>query len=876
MSSRTQALGSQPVRPSISVECRRPLAPWGKSLDGEIHHLAHHCADVAACFEAIVALPVVRARLEYAAGRRLSSTDIGRLALLAFLHDAGKLHPGFQAKGWPDEVWHGRHHGHVHEGAAIFLCDAPEAIARNLHLESLIAWGVDQHLLYSVLAHHGRPIKRDRSAGHRWQPAVELHYDPILASAEIGAVLPGWFPRAFRPESDTLPDAADFQHLLCGLVSLADWLGSTREIFGFVPGLDPGYMTVARRQAREAVTDIGLDTRLLRDRAAGRTDFATLTGGSDPFPHQALVGASSLDENLLILEAETGSGKTEAALWRFVRLFEAGLVDSLYFALPTRAAAVQLHRRVHETMKRVFDDNAPETVLVVPGYLRAGDSDGRRLPKWEVRWDDDDGFDEKQLRARWAAESTKRSLAAMVGVGTVDQVMLASLQVKHAHLRGAALSRSLLVVDEVHASDRYMTEVQAHLLRMHLGRRGHAMLMSATLGSVARAKWLEQTPPPSYASAVAEPYPAVWANGRRAPSSSMSFVRQKQVAMTLLSGMAAEVAAAEAIQAARAGARVLIIRNTVSAAVMTYDCVLEARAEHLLLQVAGGPALHHGRFAPEDRRRLDAAIETVLSPRERASGGVIVIGTQTLEQSLDIDADILITDLCPSDVLLQRIGRLHRHPVERPVGFRTARCLVMVPEGGLHKLLAPKFENGLGAWVVNGVPTGIYTDLSGLELTRRLVLSRPVWTIPAMNRLLVEGATHPERIEELHMELGQDWASYRNDIDGRALADAGAAKGVALPFDTPFADVDFPGDEERIRTRLGAEGACLVLPTSVIGPFAGEIRSVTLPAHWSQDIHVDLSVTVEAVMAKGGRHLRIRTGDTTVCYGRRGLMREVS
>jgi CRISPR-associated endonuclease/helicase Cas3 len=189
--------------------------------------------------------------------------------------------------------------------------------------------------------------------------------------------------------------------------------------------------------------------------------------------------------------------------------------------------------------------------------------------------------------------------------------------------------------------------------------------------------------------------------------------------------------------AARGGARVLVIRNTVTAAIATWEAVRQAE-EGLLLKVECGPALHHGRFAPEDRQLLDVAVERALSPRieKRSPAGFIVIGTQTLEQSLDINADILVTDLCPVEVLLQRIGRLHRHKLVRPLGFETPRCVVLAPEKGLVPLLKPAFENGLGGWKQDGVLHGVYRDLSALELSRRLVDNQPVRAIPAMNRWL--------------------------------------------------------------------------------------------------------------------------------------------
>lgn len=850
-------------------------APWGKAGTAGTHHLAHHCADVAACFEAICCLPVVRARLERAAGnRKLSSLDIVRLCAVIFLHDCGKLHPGFQAKAWPPGIWQG-FIGHLVAGAAIFSAHETEAIARALNAEALVAWGVDARLLYAVLAHHGRPFKFDGDAKRGWRKVEATGYDPLVAAQEMGRAMRLWFEPAFSSGGEPLPNTPDFQHLLCGLVMLADWLGSTEEIFSWVADFDPSYWEKARDQAREAIRHVGLDTERLRAALDGRVDFSTLTGGFAPRPAQEAVGAVPLDEQLVILEAETGSGKTEAALWHFARLFEAGRVDSLYFALPTRAAAKQIHGRVHTAMQRLFGENAPESVLAVPGYFRVGEHAGQALPGWKVRWDDDDGADERCLLSRWAAESAKRYLAAAVAVGTVDQAMLAGLQVKHAHLRSAALVRSLLVIDEVHASDRYMSEVQAHLLKTHLGRGGYAMLMSATLGSVARVKWLTQrrrAPEPPFEAAVATPYPAVWAMRGQDPEAPRADGREKRVAMSLAPSWTPEEAAWRAVEAASAGAKVLVIRNTVTAALATFRAVREAGGEDDLWTVKGAPTLHHSRFAPEDRVLLDRAVEEALSPdpAKRPSGGLIVIGTQTLEQSLDVDADLLVTDLCPADVLLQRIGRLHRHGLSRPTGFEMPRCFVLAPEGGLDSFTAPKFENGLGMFEKGG---GIYQNLHACELTRRLVVDHPEWAIPGMNRLLVESATHPERIEALNRELGSLWEEYWTRTYGAEIAEAGSARNVALPADRPFIDEGgrpllFLSDEHAVRTRLGAEGACIRFTEGIVGPFGQKVSGVTLPAHWSRHIlPPDEPITPERV---GGK-LAFALGKLCFSYSQCGL-----
>ena len=241
----------------------------------------------------------------------------------------------------------------------------------------------------------------------------------------------------------------------------------------------------------------------------------------------------------------------------------------------------------------------------------------------------------------------------------------------------------------------------------------------------------------------------------------------------------------------------------------------------------------------EDRALLDHTVEEALAPaKDREARGCIVIGTQTLEQSLDIDADLLVTDLCPMDVLLQRIGRLHRHDLPRPCGFGAARALVLLPENGLERLTEPAFENGLGAWPEDdGGFNGIYCDLAGLELTRRLIVENPTWRIPEMNRRLVEGATHPHRISALIAEKGEAWEGYDRLNGGARAAQRMVARLGVLNRKDPFnGDFLFPGADEKIMTRLGEEGAILELDPPQEGPFGLPVTRIAVPAHWSQGI----------------------------------------
>ena len=841
-------------------------AAWGKidKESGDYHPLAHHSMDVAAVFLRMLQLPVIRDRLSTAAGAPVTPLTRQRLATLVFLHDIGKLHPGFQAKGWPTGLWTRPLAGHVDEGCAFFELAFrwPDHPFHTI-IAKIVAWGeVVEQLLDVVLAHHGKPVAdMGDSSLQSWRSVP--HYDWRHEAGVMGDALHRWFGDAFAAQAEPLPGEPQFHHLVAGLVALADWIASDRQFFPFSAPFDFRYDTTAHERAGDALAAIGLDLSALLGRRVPA--FSQISGHAAPRPVQVAVAAVPADARLVVLEAETGSGKTEAALWRFAQLLAAGAVSGMYFAVPTRAAARQLHGRIVDALCRAYGPDAPEAVLAIPGMVRAGDAAGRALPDWRFLWEDLGGASP----ARWAAEHATRFLAATVAVGTVDQAMLAALQVKHAHLRGSALSRSLLVIDEVHASDAYMTAVIDRLLRGHLAIGGYALLMSATLGARARAQWLDERPLPTLNEAKRAPYPVVWLRGDSLPTGSTgpSGVG-KRVHTATIPTMAANSTAEYAISEARRGARVLVIRNTVRVAVSTWEEVHAAGGEALLMRAAGRPAVHHGRFAVEDRQLLDDAVESALSIEPtRKREGCIVIGTQTLEQSLDIDADLLITDLCPMDVLLQRIGRVHRHRLARPSGFEEARVVVLLRAEGLDPLTAPDFDNGLGTWDGPGGQGGVYQDLAVLELTQRMVAAHDVWEIPAMNRVLVEEATHPDRVAAVLAEKGEDWQNYDRKVGGAQAAEEQIAQMITIDRSKRFDQLRFPGRDERIMTRLGAEGAVLQLEPAPVGPFGVGLTRITLAPHQSYGINRNDELRIE----RDGSELLFMVADKAFRYGRTGL-----
>nr|WP_250152639.1 CRISPR-associated helicase Cas3' [Ancylobacter radicis] len=825
------------------------LSAWGKcSPDRQnFHHLAHHSADVAAALLILLDQPIIRRAADAALGRELDEVELRALTALAFLHDIGKLAPGFQAKGWV-----GQHNvpfrGHLECGWLwTRTLDAQSLAGAARHLAR---WSEIRIWLLVLFAHHGRPVPAPGSglASPFYTPR-DIAYDWKVEEERMGEALLAWFPDF----AELLPPPASprLVHFFCGLITLADWIGSDQRAFPFEPTFRPDYWATAQARAVQRIRDIGFSREGLSLR--GSPGWALISDHAAPRPAQAAAGAMPLQERLVLLEAETGAGKTEAALWRFVSLVAAGEVDALYFAVPTRAAARQLQRRVNDALERMFVD-PPEAVLAIPGQVKAGEASGARLPDFTMLWDD-----EKDLPARWAAEHAARFLASRVAVGAVDQVALGGLQVKYAHLRGTTLSRALLVIDEVHASDAYMTTIQTAMARDHISLGGHVMLMSATLGAVARAQWFEQ-PVGNYASEAAVPYPAIWTSRGVQPVEA-EVGAGKTVHVRASAGWTGDDAARLATDMARQGARVLVIRNTVARAQETY-AACRAQATDWLLQVNGIPTLHHGRFAAEDRARLDEAVEQAIG-KGSPVGSRIVIGTQTLEQSLDLCADLLITDLCPMDVLLQRIGRLHRHRRPRPAGFEVARAVVLTPPDGLDGLTR-RADNGLGAYSDGATLSGIYLDVPGLAATLDEIDARPVWHLPAMNRALVEAATHPEALEAVAERRG--WQDYSQRVSGKRLGDRATARLGLLDRAQPLAE--FP-DDETLRTRLGEDGVVLRLPEDTPGAFGLPVSVLAIPARWSRGLTGEEEVVVE----ESGPPLRLKLADRVMIYGPAGLSR---
>lgn len=827
-------------RGARKVKTNAHRTPWGKRReDGTWHPLIDHCLDVAIVFRRLLDV----SHLSWV--KSLNNLEKDRLAVLAFLHDFGKCNRGFQAKSDPLSR---ETAGHVLEAAA-WLFDQhelwPEAWCALL--QDIIKWfdGDESAVVAMLLAsisHHGRPVSGQdyasagdvqRKARRNWQSGTDD--DPIAAVTELSLAARAAFPAAFSSEISWKSMPPLVQQRFAGLVMLADWIGSDTQFFPYRQSPQEDRRKLADHAAKRALRSIGILPPCRRQVRS----FIETFGFAPSELQQAISSGLSVNEEsrILLVESDTGSGKTEAALAWFFRLYASEEVDGLYFALPTRVAARELYARVLTAIEAAFDseDRPCPVILAAPGYVRV---DGQpMLPdSFGVLWDDN--VLDRRREKYWSAERPKRFLAAPIGVGTVDQALLSVLQVKHSLLRSVCLDRHLLVVDEVHASDAYMREVLCALISGHVGRGGWVLLLSATLGESAAARFLGRELM-TLTNALRRPYPLLTS---RSDNYAMVTLRKRCLDVELSPSLNDDDALVPRLLAAlRQGARVMVICNTVTRANTLFrriEAVLEAEQPELLeavLNVKGIRCPHHGRFARADRELLDAAVSAALGKYSQP-GARLLIGTQTLEQSLDIDADWLVTDLAPMDMLLQRFGRLHRHPREdRPAVFATPQACVRVPAADLSGYLRSdgsfRGPAGLGS---------VYVDGRVLMLTLSELMRRPRLSLPEDARTLIEYTTHPEVLAA----MSPNWRAHGAHIEGKDLAEVRLALTSVLD-QLPFGELHYADKSERIVTRLGQPSFDLSLQTPRESAFGATIDRVIVPAHW-----VPEGVTPEIVSAE--------------------------
>jgi CRISPR-associated endonuclease/helicase Cas3 len=475
------------------------------------------------------------------------------------------------------------------------------------------------------------------------------------------------------------------QVLLTAVVIMADWIASS-ELFELDPlhtarepvrRPDP-VLTAARAAA--GWEELDLPPRWtpgpIGDVSAAFVDRF----GKSPRPVQIAAVEAALAQDrpgMVIVEAPMGEGKTEAALLAVEALAARSGADGCFVALPTRATTDAMFGRVLAWMRTLPGLAADTSVLLAHGTASLND-EYRGLMRHSRVQDVGECGDEVGVAHQWLRGRKKGPLAQFV-IGTVDQVLVAALKSRHLVLRHLALAGKVVVIDEVHAYDVYMSRYLDRVLHW-LGAYGTpVVLLSATLPSRRRVELLEAYESGRSGTAIpiveTNAYPVVSATGlapRAVPASgSPRPVILEQLAedpdLGSLDSLVATLRAGLA-----GGGCAVVIRNTVRRVQATADrLVAEFGEEHVTVT--------HSRFLACDRARLDAdLLRRFGSPGDGTDRPLlhVVVASQVVEQSLDVDFDLMITDLAPVDLVLQRMGRLHRHARPRPLGLERPRCVL--------------------------------------------------------------------------------------------------------------------------------------------------------------------------------------------------------
>lgn len=698
------------------------------------HLLPFHMLDVAAVMEALLfQRPAWVASC--AASQGWSAEQFRSVAVyFAILHDLGKFARSFQAilpPGSDDLVSVARAPLYTlrHDTLGLLLWldyleeRLPAAVMPEADRERWDDW------LRIACGHHGQP---PREGGARRLRATD-HFlpddmDAAQAFACDAAVLVGALPAP----GQTLDPRRGWQ--LAGLMVLADWIGSNQYHFPYRAqpmALADYWHEHARPAARRALAASGITACCCAPYAGVDQLTRLIPYLSSPTPLQHYAASVPLADGpqLFLLEDVTGAGKTEAALILAHRLMAAGLADGLYFALPTMATANQMYRRVGGVYRKLFaDGERPSLVLahsarqLVEDFALSVQSGGKPYAK-------DDASAGMSCNA-WLADNNKKALLAQAGVGSIDQALLAALPVRHQSLRLLGLSRKVLVVDEVHGFDPYVRTLLVGLLRWHAAQGGSAVLLSATVPEQIKRELLnayrQGLAQPSLSDAFLPDYPLASHLSASAFHQQPCETRREVKRKVRVAHLHDEAAVIELIvRQAQAGRCVCWVRNTVDDARRAFDLLRDAIPADRL-------HLFHSRYAMGHRLEIEDKVLDALGKHSDADtrAGRVLIGTQVLEQSLDFDADVMVSDLAPIDLLIQRAGRLQRHARQEdgqpwPDGTPPAQCLEQRPEPVLYVYGPEPDDEAKADWYGRLFPGAqyVYPDSAKLWQTQQALLA---------------------------------------------------------------------------------------------------------------------------------------------------------
>lgn len=624
-----------PALPLQLAYAKTREAPNGETVLGQTVFV--HCRTVGLVARAIsVYLP-----------EKLRSRWLSEPAITAALHDVGKVSPSFQEKLR-------RHTDGYTRGSTPELARAAPELEHE--------WGGHAGVSYLAVKDHpqgSQELAQVAGAHHGYMPSVGVFKEglPIFGGEPWKERRRQLIDKLIESLGQKPPHFTDplQVRVMAGLTSVADWIGSGSTL------------SSVNEPTREDVQTVTRECGFRQIPIKTGKSFQEIFGFA-PNETQKAFAQSIRGPGVYVLEAEMGAGKTEAALYAAYLALCRGDATGFYFALPTQATSDSIYSRVKAFMNAV-----------------AGEEAGVRLAHSNAF------FTEMGADAAPSGDffsPAKRRLLYPFGVGTIDQALMAVMSVKHGAVRTFGLLGKVLILDEVHTYDLYTGSLMDELIGVVRRLGGIVILLSATLTKTRREALLK-VPVSSNA------YPLLTSVCEDASEAAIeqpiASVRRKDI--EIIHCRCDDDAFAEAFERSRKGQQILWIENSVRQAQDAYRHFCRLAGEQKAEVEIG---LLHARFTRGDRRLLEEKWIGLYGRKARTSmprQGRILIGTQVLEQALDLDSDFLVTRFCPTDLLLQRLGRLWRHPGS--VRVEGTRCQAMILEPDLvHALEDPEATLG--------------------------------------------------------------------------------------------------------------------------------------------------------------------------------------
>ncbi len=661
---------------------------WGKAkkidLNNEIkysyHPLICHLIDVAAVAEALwdnVLSKYLKNRLDRVLfdGKPFSKELI---LFLAGIHDIGKATPIFQSKvpelatmllkfgltTFSDDQYHSILSGQIFQNA----CNSGVLKLPFDDLEFI------RGIKYVLAGHHGTFPKStnfgeliaEHTGDESWKKVQQSFLDIIIEFSGLNHL--STTSRTNLKEPIDRKEFNAFLMFLAGFISVVDWIGSNECFFDYyvsfenLEELKENYFELSRSRAKEALKIIGWD-------GWKTTEDIEIMDFKEVFPFikdlrplqsEIVKKLNSIPSpSLIIIEAPMGEGKTEAALYLGYYFETIKQMQGSYIALPTQATANQMFQRVKKFLSQV-KKGARVNLHLLHGNAIISD-------EYELLKTNSKNFEQESniVADEWFSYR-KRGLISPFGVGTVDQIMLSVLPLKHFFVRLFGLAGKVILIDEVHSYDIYMSTILEDLLRWLHYLGSSVILLSATLPSHKRKKLIE-----TYLSESVEieekPYPRlIICSEDGIKTSTFATALQKKGEESVLIEWVEEKDIVEKIMSSmKDGGRTALICNKIRRAQNFYNNLKFLKDQGVKID------LLHSRFPFHRRKEIEDGLLTRFGKKnDHTKSAQLLISTQIIEQSLDLDFDLMISDLAPIDLLFQRMGRLHRHPNDeegRPV-----------------------------------------------------------------------------------------------------------------------------------------------------------------------------------------------------------------